>query len=92
MRVTALFHGILSDWVGVQRADFEVPEGALFADLLPEIGKRFQCNMPSQLWDEAKGTFAKPVMAFSGKEQIKGPDYPLVNGQEITFLLMLAGG
>ncbi len=92
MKVTAVFHGILSDWVGAQRADFHLPNGALLADLMPEIGKRFRRNMPAQLWDEATGSFAKQVMAFKGEEQIKGIEHPLADGEEVKFLLMLAGG
>ncbi len=92
MKVTAVFHGILYDWVGVEKADFEIHEGALFADLLSEICKAYRQKMPDQLWNDEKNVFNKPVLAFSNEKQIKGPREPLSNGQKIQFYLMLAGG
>lgn len=92
MKVTAEFHGILSDWVGVKEADFEIHEGALFADLLSEISKAYRQKMADQLWNDEQNVFAKPVLAFSNQKPIKGPTEPLSDGQKIQFYLMLAGG
>lgn len=92
MRVTATFHGVLCDWVGTKRADFEIGEGALFVDLLSEICRNYRQNMPDQLWDDEQNMFAKPVLAFSENKQIKSLQDPLSDGQEVRFFLMLAGG
>jgi hypothetical protein len=92
MRATAVFHGILSDWVGVERDDFELPDGAVLADLVAEIGRRYRPRMPDPLWDDARRSFAKPVVAFRDDRPISSPGEPLGNAQEIKFLLMLAGG
>lgn len=92
MKVTASFHGILTDWVGVERADFELPEEALFSDLLREIARKFRNNMPEQLWDDQQYSFKRQVVATSGERLLESKDVPLREGQEITFLLMLAGG
>ena len=91
MKVTVLFHGILADWVGVKRADFELQKEALFEDLLREIGRNFGYNMPEQLWDDQQGTFSSKVIATSDGRKLK-PDEPLIHGSDIAFFLMLAGG
>ena len=64
MKVTAHFHGILAEWVGTRSADFELSDGAIYADLIREIRHHFGGNMPVQLWDDEKNTFHKKVFAF----------------------------
>ena len=91
MKVTALFHGILAEWVGVKRADFELQKEALFVDVLREIGRNFRNNMPEQLWDDQQGNFASKVIAMSNGRKLK-PEEPLIHGSDIAFFLMLAGG
>jgi len=92
MNVTAVFHGILSDWVGTERSEFELAAGSRLLDLLREIGEAYRPNMPEQLWDSGRSAFAKPVLAFRRHEQMKDPEESLSDGDEIRFLLMLAGG
>jgi len=92
MKVTTLFHGILADWVGVKRADFELQKEALFEDLLREIGRNFRNNMPEQLWDDQQGTFSSKVIATSDGRKLLNLDEPLSQGSDIAFFLMLAGG
>ena len=92
MNVSTVFHGILSDWVGTKEADFELPDGALYADLLSEIGTRYGDNMPPQLWDPAEENFRGPIMASGDGRNIDSLETILKNGEKITFLLMLSGG
>ncbi|MGD2125121.1 MAG: hypothetical protein PVG99_03520 [Desulfobacteraceae bacterium] len=92
MKVTAVFHGVLSEWVGTDRADFELSEGALFSGLLSAICKSYRHKMPDPLWDDQQNTFAKGVQAFSEEKRINSPEEPLADGQEVKFFLMLAGG
>jgi uncharacterized protein involved in cysteine biosynthesis len=49
MKVTALFHGILAEWVATRSAGFELPDDATYSDLMKEISRRYSGNMPDQL-------------------------------------------
>jgi len=92
MRVTTQFHGILADWVGTRRASFELSANATYGGLLHAIGRRYRHNMPEQLWDQEKGTFKKQVRAVGKERTYDTGDDLLSEGEEITFLLMIAGG
>jgi len=92
MKVTAVFHGILSDWVGTEKLDFELAEGSRLADLIGEIGRAFRRNMPDQLWDDARNAFVKPVLAVGENGVFRSAAESLSDGQEIKFLLLIAGG
>ena len=92
MKITAHFHGILADWVGVQTADFDLPENAALSDLLLAIGRRYRSHMPEQLWDDKTDSFAKQVRAKGSTKVYTDVDTPLEKGEDITFMLMIAGG
>ena len=92
MMITAHFHGILADWVGVPSAGFELPAGATLADLMQAIGGRYRSNMPEQLWDEKTASFKKQVRAQGAATVYNDLDMPLKKGEDITFMLMIAGG
>lgn len=92
MMITAHFHGILADWVGVPSAEFELPEGATLADLMQAIGGRYRSNMPEQLWDDQTDRFNKQVRAQGTVTVYNDLEMPLEKGDEITFMLMIAGG
>jgi molybdopterin converting factor small subunit len=91
MKVTAEFHGILSEWIGTRTASFDLPAGATYSDLMAEIGRRYRRNMPDQLWDKENNLFKK-VRAHGKERTLVSADTPLLEGEEIQFLLMLAGG
>ena len=92
MNITASFHGILADWVGIQSASFKLPSNATHADLMMAIHQRYAHNMPDQLWDEREKRFKKEVI-ISGKGPIsKLMNIPLKDTDIIEFMLMIAGG
>jgi molybdopterin converting factor small subunit len=92
MRIKALFHGILSDWVGVYQAEFLLPDRGNLGDLLSKIRETYGPNMPQQLWNKDQRAFNKAVWALRGKEKLTDPTTKLKDGEEIKFLLTLAGG
>ncbi len=92
MNVSALFHGILADFVGVKSAAFDLAPGSTYGDLLAEIGRRYGPNMPDQLWDHENNAFNAPVLAKGAEQDIASPEVPLRDGEEIKFFLMIAGG
>ncbi|MBW2366323.1 MAG: MoaD/ThiS family protein [Deltaproteobacteria bacterium] len=92
MKISAKFHGILSDWTGVQTADFDLPNSADMADLMQEIARRFRSNMPDPLWDDDNGTFCPQIVAFMDGKKLASKNAPLGRGGEVTFYTMVAGG
>ena len=92
MRIRAFFHGILSEWVGVPQAEIDLPEEGTFSDLLGEIRRTYGQNMPQQLWNEEQNAFHKAVWAMRGQDRLVDPTARLKDGEEVMFLLTLAGG
>jgi hypothetical protein len=92
MMITAHFHGILTEWVGVPSANFDLPAGATYADLMQAIGGRYRSNMPEQLWDDNTDSFKKQVRAQGAAKVYKDLAMPLEKEEDITFMLMIAGG
>jgi len=92
MRITAFFHGILFEWVGVLQAEIDLPEAGTLADLLAEIKRTYGHNMPEQLWNEEQRSFNEAVWAMRGKEKLVDPTTRLKNGEEVRFFLSVAGG
>ena len=66
MRVRAVFHGILSDWVGVPQAEFILPDGGCFDDLLSEVRKVYGPNMPPQLRSKGRADFRRAFFVQRG--------------------------
>jgi molybdopterin converting factor small subunit len=92
MRIKALFHGILSDWLGVYQAEFNLPDSGNLGDLLSKNREAYGPNMPQQLWNKDQKAFNKAVWAMRGKEKMIDPTTKLKDGEEIKFFLTLAGG
>ena len=91
MNITAEFHGILADWVGTRSANFDLPAGATYSDLMKEISRRYGRNMPQQLWNKETNRFKK-VRAHAAQGTLESAETPLSEGEEIKFFLMIAGG
>ncbi len=92
MRIKALFHGILSDWLGVYQAEFNLPDSGNLGDLLSKIREAYGSNMPQQLWNKDQKAFNTAVWAMRGKEKLIDPTTKLKDGEEIKIFLTLAGG
>ena len=92
MKVTAFFHGILADWVGAQSARFELPDDSTYRDLIKEVDRRYRRNMPDQLWDRERNTFNGKVRVVRNGKAMDTTDFKLIEGETLTFLLMMAGG
>jgi molybdopterin converting factor small subunit len=92
MKVRAVFHGILSEWMGTRVVSLELPSKASLVELLGQIRVMFGDRMPHQLWDSQRGNFAQQVLATRDGQPLRDPCAPLEDGQEIHFFLLLAGG
>jgi len=92
MKIEAHFHGILADWVGARSAGFELPDDATYADLMKEIDRQYRRNMPDQLWDREMNAFHRKVRVFRNGKAMDTTDFQLIEGEALTFFLMMAGG
>ena len=92
MKIKAIFHGILSDWLGRTEAEFTLRPEATLADLLSEIRKKYGSRMPPQLGMKSQADFNQAFWAVRGTEQLKEPHEKLIEGEEIRFFLPLSGG
>lgn len=92
MKVKAVFHGILWDWLGKEEVCLELPEGASLRSLMSLLRSKFSHRMPEQLWDPGREAFARQVMAVSRNQPLRDLETTLQEGQEIHFFLLLAGG
>ena len=92
MKIRVTFFSILADWVGVPEAMIELPHGATFGELLAVVGRRYRCNMPSQLWDDKIEEFSSPVTAFKNGIRMVDRDTRIEANDHIRFLLGMGGG
>ncbi len=92
MRIKALFHGILADWLGRAEVELTLPRDATFSDLLFEIREKYGSHMPPQLGMKDQADFNQAFWAVRGTEQLKEPHEKLIDGEEIRFFLPLSGG
>ena len=94
MKITVIFHGVLANFIGEKRFDFDLPGASLYSDLLSEIGRSFSWNMSDKLWDKERNVFKISVLATRDERHLTPleADAVLEHGDEIKFFLMLAGG
>ena len=92
MKIKAIFHGILADWVGVAETEMHLPDEANLADLLYEIRKDYGYKMPPLLQGKDQAAFNQAFWAVRGTDQLNKSNTPLNDGEEIRFFLPLAGG
>jgi molybdopterin converting factor small subunit len=84
--------GDLRDYLGREPQVIEMPEGAVFRELLMLIGKRWGDVLPSFMWDAEQQRFRGAVYFVVDKQVVQDMDMPLMDGQEIALLRALSGG
>lgn len=87
-----MFRGILSTWAGETQVEVDLPEDGKFAELLSELKRFLGAKMPEQLWDGEKRNINPSVWVMRGREKIVDLQTPLKDGEEIIFMLGIAGG
>lgn len=92
MKVKVLFRGILSEWAGEEQVEVDLAAEGKFAELLSELKRLLGAKMPPQFWDEERRKLNPSVWAMRGKERVVDLKSPLKEGEEITFILGIAGG
>lgn len=92
MKVKVNFMGTLSKYAGVESVNIELRDGALYSDLLNELGARYGDKFPEKCWDAEKNEFVKPISAIGSRGDIEERDTPLADNDEIHVLIPVSGG
>jgi molybdopterin converting factor small subunit len=92
MKIKAIFHGILVDWVGIAETEMTLPDEATLGDLLYQIRKAYGSKMPALIQGKDQAAFNQAFWAVRGSEQLNEYEVKLKDGDEIRFFLPLAGG
>ncbi|MGB9700586.1 MAG: MoaD/ThiS family protein [Thermodesulfobacteriota bacterium] len=92
MKVKVLFQGILSEWAGKKKVEVDLPEYGSLAELILELKRILGTKVPAQVWHGEKKNINPMVWVMRGQERLVDPQAPLKDGEEITFILGIAGG
>lgn len=71
---------------------FELVAGGTYGELLAAIGERFGERFPPNTWDPATRRFHDHVRGMQDGLPLRDPEAVLVPGEEVTFLVGIAGG
>lgn len=92
MKIKVHFLGILAKFFQEEAIELDLPGTPTLKDLLAKVGNQYGNLLPSEIWDREKKTF-RPTLFIRGKgRDLKTPEEPLLEGEEIYFLLPQAGG
>jgi hypothetical protein len=84
--------GEFQHYLGSERLQVELPDGAPLQDLLAAVDRRWGEQLPSRLWNrEQKRPESSVMVLFNGKAAGR-LDSPLVDGQEVILIKMGVGG
>jgi molybdopterin converting factor small subunit len=92
MQITVIFIGPLADLVGRDTVTFELPHGAVYGDLLDDIGSRFGDKLQDRFWNHEATCFNEQVLVTGTDRDYNDHDMPLVENENIRIIPFLAGG
>lgn len=92
MKIALIAMWQLEKDLGGKRFVFDVPSGAVLADLLRIFGDEFAGRMPEALWNRAACRFRGPVVMMNDGAVLRDPAEVLHDGQEIQVFKVLVGG
>jgi len=92
MEVTVHFIGPLIEYTGQRTLRFSFSDGALYGALLDEFDQRFGDRFPETMWDRNQRFFKKGILVVGAGRDLDSPETPLMDGEEIKIVPVLAGG
>ncbi len=92
MKVIVIFKGVIQQQIGHEEVHFDLQSGAVFGDLLNEIGLRFGHQMSVHFWDPDANTFKAGIKAAGTDRFLESRTTPLIEGEKIRIMPALAGG
>jgi molybdopterin converting factor small subunit len=92
VKIKVHFLGILAKYFRADAVELDLPGTPTLKSLLAQVGNQYAGLLPSEIWDGDKKNF-HPSLFIRGRERdLKNPEEPLLEDEEIYFLLPLAGG
>lgn len=92
MKITVTFVGILGELINEKPFEAHLPQEATYGDLLREIWRQLSHCIPDHLWDGQINAFKDPIMALGRERYLNSPETLLMDGEEVKFLILVAGG
>ncbi len=92
MKIRIRFLGILARQAGVEALDLDLPGSPLLGDLLAEIEIHFPARFSFHFWDREGNRLAPGLFVRGQERDLLTPDENLREGEEVYFLLPMAGG
>jgi len=92
MKITVMFIGPLADLVGRDTVRLELPRGAVYGDLLDDIGSRFGDKLQDRFWNQEATCFNEQVLVTGMDRDYSDRDMPLAENENIRIIPFLAGG
>ena len=92
MKISVHFLGILAKYFCVDAVEIDLPGTPTLQTLLTHVGNRYSDLLPPEIWDREKEAF-HPSLFIRGKgRDLKKPEEPLSEDEQIYLLIPLAGG
>jgi len=92
LKIRVHFLGILAKYFRVDAIELHLPGTPTLQNLLTQVGNQYGGLLPPEIWDREKETF-HPSLFIRGKgRDLKNPEEPLSEDEEVYFLIPLAGG
>lgn len=91
MRINIRAFGPLKHYLGEDRQQVELPEGATLQDLMHVVDTNWGEVLPPQLWDAEKKQF-HGVIILADSTQMQELDTPLKENQEVYLVKVMVGG
>jgi hypothetical protein len=92
LKIKVHFLGILAKYFCVDAIELDLPGTPSLKDLFAIVGNQYGDLLPSEIWDREKKIFLPPLFIRGKERDLKVPEEPLLEGEEIFFLLPQAGG
>ncbi len=92
MKVVVIFKGAIQQHIGHEEIHFDLQSGAVFGDLLDEIGLWFGHQMSAHFWDKDANTFKAGIKAAGTDRFLESRSTHLKKGEKIRIMPALAGG
>ncbi len=91
MKVTIRFTGMLTQYTGRELTTYELPDGSRYQALMEAIGREYGQRLPSFHWDKDHRTLLR-VSALGKGRDLRSPDEPLIDGEEVVLIVLALGG
>jgi molybdopterin converting factor small subunit len=92
MLIRLRIFGALERYLGGDRHEVELRQGATVRDLMDLIDERWGDELPSQFWDPERKRFQGPVLIMSEGVDVLDQELPLADQQQLMILVPLSGG